>query len=277
MRARYSSRSSPTAGLAQNPCSVSFVQCVSGLAVKIKTFPIKPDILRGLFRRARISAWAIRQRRTAANGDFLWPPQAWWVASEPLRSPCRSSAPCSPAHAPGRPVPRSKWTSRKVEPGKMIRWNGAASRCGSSAARRRCCDQSQVDDRGGRSRIRRAAAAGVRQQRIPARSSRNTGAGRHLHPPGLLAYRRSSQIGADSGMGADWPGGFFCPCHGSRFDLAGRVFKGVPAPINLEVPPYTLSDRHAASDRRRQQGSMSSMSKTRPRLTAWAGSMSASR
>jgi ubiquinol-cytochrome c reductase iron-sulfur subunit len=36
----------------------------------------------------------------------------------------------------------------------------------------------------------------------------------------------------------DWKGGFFCPCHGSRFDLAGRVFKGVPAPINLEIPPY---------------------------------------
>lgn len=37
----------------------------------------------------------------------------------------------------------------------------------------------------------------------------------------------------------DWPGGFYCPCHGSRFDLAGRVFQNVPAPRNLEVPPYT--------------------------------------
>jgi ubiquinol-cytochrome c reductase iron-sulfur subunit len=36
----------------------------------------------------------------------------------------------------------------------------------------------------------------------------------------------------------DWNGGFFCPCHGSRFDLAGRVYKGVPAPTNLRVPPY---------------------------------------
>jgi ubiquinol-cytochrome c reductase iron-sulfur subunit len=39
-------------------------------------------------------------------------------------------------------------------------------------------------------------------------------------------------------LGADWPGGFFCPCHGSKFDLAGRVFSGVPAPTNLPVPPY---------------------------------------
>lgn len=47
----------------------------------------------------------------------------------------------------------------------------------------------------------------------------------------------------EEGMGGDWPGGFFCPCHGSKFDLAGRVFKGSPAPINLEVPPHKyLSD-----------------------------------
>lgn len=40
----------------------------------------------------------------------------------------------------------------------------------------------------------------------------------------------------------DWPGGFFCPCHGSYFDLAGRVFRNVPAPTNLEVPPYRFED-----------------------------------
>src|SRR5579871_4925123 len=43
---------------------------------------------------------------------------------------------------------------------------------------------------------------------------------------------------ADPDVGMDWPGGFFCPCHGSKYDLAGRVFKGVPAPLNLQVPPY---------------------------------------
>ena len=49
--------------------------------------------------------------------------------------------------------------------------------------------------------------------------------------------------GASFGLSDDWSGGFFCPCHGSRFDLAGRVFKGVPAPTNLIVPPHQyLSD-----------------------------------
>ena len=44
--------------------------------------------------------------------------------------------------------------------------------------------------------------------------------------------------GAGSGYGDDWPGGFFCPCHGSKFDLAGRVFRNVPAPTNLVIPPH---------------------------------------
>ena len=43
---------------------------------------------------------------------------------------------------------------------------------------------------------------------------------------------------APADLGPQWPGGFYCPCHGSRFDLAGRVFQSVPAPTNLAVPPY---------------------------------------
>ncbi|MDT4289033.1 ubiquinol-cytochrome c reductase iron-sulfur subunit [Methylomonas sp. MO1] len=43
---------------------------------------------------------------------------------------------------------------------------------------------------------------------------------------------------APNDLGPDWKGGFFCPCHGSWFDLAGRVYRGVPAPTNLEIPPY---------------------------------------
>ncbi len=48
---------------------------------------------------------------------------------------------------------------------------------------------------------------------------------------------------APDDLGPEWIGGYFCPCHASRYDLAGRVFKGVPAPTNLVVPPYRyLSD-----------------------------------
>ena len=48
---------------------------------------------------------------------------------------------------------------------------------------------------------------------------------------------------APADLGPDWQGGFFCPCHGSKFDLAGRVFKSVPAPTNMVVPPHAyLSD-----------------------------------
>jgi ubiquinol-cytochrome c reductase iron-sulfur subunit len=45
-----------------------------------------------------------------------------------------------------------------------------------------------------------------------------------------------AQVGGS--LGASWPGGYFCPCHGSKYDLAARVFSGVPAPYNLPVPPY---------------------------------------
>lgn len=55
-----------------------------------------------------------------------------------------------------------------------------------------------------------------------------------------------NMVAAGSGnpsVPADWKGGFFCPCHGSTFDLAGRVFKNKPAPTNLEIPPHQyLSD-----------------------------------
>ena len=47
---------------------------------------------------------------------------------------------------------------------------------------------------------------------------------------------------APADLGSDWDGGFFCPCHGSKFDLSGRVYAGVPAPTNLEVPPHRFAD-----------------------------------
>jgi ubiquinol-cytochrome c reductase iron-sulfur subunit len=53
-----------------------------------------------------------------------------------------------------------------------------------------------------------------------------------------LGCSPSPKLQVDGDMGPDWKGGFFCPCHGSKFDLAGRVFKGSPAPTNLVVPPH---------------------------------------
>ncbi|NIR84704.1 MAG: ubiquinol-cytochrome c reductase iron-sulfur subunit [Gammaproteobacteria bacterium] len=51
-------------------------------------------------------------------------------------------------------------------------------------------------------------------------------------------------VGGASDLGDDWRGGFFCPCHGSKFDLAGRVYKNVPAPTNLPIPPYSFVDEN---------------------------------
>jgi ubiquinol-cytochrome c reductase iron-sulfur subunit len=53
-----------------------------------------------------------------------------------------------------------------------------------------------------------------------------------------LGCSPTAKMQAGGDMGESWTGGFFCPCHGSKFDLAGRVFKGSPAPINLVVPPH---------------------------------------
>lgn len=57
-----------------------------------------------------------------------------------------------------------------------------------------------------------------------------------------LGCSPTTKIAAGGDMGENWVGGFFCPCHGSKFDLAGRVFKGSPAPTNLVVPPHSYAD-----------------------------------
>lgn len=71
--------------------------------------------------------------------------------------------------------------------------------------------------------------------------------GRSIKPEIFVAVGLCTHLGcsptfrpevAPSDLGEKWQGGFFCPCHGSWFDLAGRVYKGVPAPTNLEVPPH---------------------------------------
>jgi ubiquinol-cytochrome c reductase iron-sulfur subunit len=59
-------------------------------------------------------------------------------------------------------------------------------------------------------------------------------------PLGAFEINNSYQVGGVD-LGANWPGGFYCPCHGSKYDASGRVFKGMPAPKNLTVPPYAIA------------------------------------
>lgn len=75
--------------------------------------------------------------------------------------------------------------------------------------------------------------------------------GRSIKPEYLVVVGICTHLGcspsyrpeiAPPDLGDEWDGGFFCPCHGSRFDMSGRVYAGVPAPYNLEVPPYRYVD-----------------------------------
>jgi ubiquinol-cytochrome c reductase iron-sulfur subunit len=59
-------------------------------------------------------------------------------------------------------------------------------------------------------------------------------------PLGAFEPNNAYQV-AGTDLGANWPGGFYCPCHGSKYDISGRVFKSMPAPKNLTVPPYAFS------------------------------------
>jgi ubiquinol-cytochrome c reductase iron-sulfur subunit len=59
-------------------------------------------------------------------------------------------------------------------------------------------------------------------------------------PLGAFEPNNAMQV-AGTDLGSGWPGGFYCPCHGSKYDISGRVFKSMPAPKNLPVPSYTFS------------------------------------
>jgi ubiquinol-cytochrome c reductase iron-sulfur subunit len=83
------------------------------------------------------------------------------------------------------------------------------------------------------------------EESIQPASSKNPA--RSIKPEIFLAVGLCTHLGcsptfrpeiAPHDLGEKWKGGFFCPCHGSWFDLAGRVYRGVPAPTNLEIPPY---------------------------------------
>lgn len=76
-------------------------------------------------------------------------------------------------------------------------------------------------------------------------NARNTG--RSIRPELFVTVSLCTHLGCipsfrpePESIGPDWPGGFYCPCHGSKFDFAGRVWKGSPAPTNLVVPPHAF-------------------------------------
>lgn len=92
------------------------------------------------------------------------------------------------------------------------------------------------------------------QSREPQQPEYAKNATRSIKPQYLIVTGICTHLGcipsyrpdvAPADLGPDWSGGFYCPCHGSKFDLAGRVFKNVPAPRNLEIPPHEyVSDTH---------------------------------
>ena len=87
---------------------------------------------------------------------------------------------------------------------------------------------------------------------MPQQPAYSQNATRSIKPEIMVAVGICTHLGcsptfrpdlAPADLGADWLGGFYCPCHGSKFDLAARVYSGVPAPSNLEIPPHKyLSD-----------------------------------
>lgn len=86
---------------------------------------------------------------------------------------------------------------------------------------------------------------------IPQQPDYSQNATRSIKPEYLVVLGICTHLGcsptfrpefAPADLGSDWVGGWFCPCHGSRFDMAGRVFKGAPAPTNLIVPPHKYLD-----------------------------------
>lgn len=145
--------------------------------------------------------------------------------------------PSEKAKAAGAPV---KADISKIEPGQMIvvEWRGkpvyVLHRTGTQVE-----DLAKLDEK-----LKDPASE------ISDQPAYITDQGRSLRPELFVAVGLCTHLGcapkyrpevgaADMG-GDDWVGGFFCPCHGSKFDLAGRVFAGVPASANLVVPPYTF-------------------------------------
>jgi ubiquinol-cytochrome c reductase iron-sulfur subunit len=144
--------------------------------------------------------------------------------------------PSARAQALGAPVEQD---ISKLEPGAMVKvnWRGQAI----FIVRRSPEMMKQIEDPALADRLRDPKSEQSEQPKYAQNDTRS------LKPDVLVLVGVCTHLGcaplgrfnpADAELGADWPGGFYCPCHGSKFDLSGRVFKDVPAPTNLKVPPY---------------------------------------
>jgi len=146
-----------------------------------------------------------------------------------------SFQPSARAQALGAPVERD---ISRLEPGEMVRveWRGKAI----YILRR---TQAMLDKLAGVAEL----LADPNSEDVDQQPEYAANEFRSIRPEYLIVEGRCTHLScaptprfdvAPADLGADWPGGFFCPCHGSKFDLAGRVFKSVPAPSNLVVPPH---------------------------------------
>ncbi|QLQ31570.1 MAG: ubiquinol-cytochrome c reductase iron-sulfur subunit [Candidatus Thiothrix singaporensis] len=150
-----------------------------------------------------------------------------------------SWSPSARALAAGAPV---EMDVRKVEPGQLVRivWRGKPVWVVNRT-------QEMLDNLASNDlRLRDPGSAVTSQQPAYAQNPYRSRKPEYLVLVGICTHLGCSPTYrpelAPADLGADWKGGWYCPCHGSRFDLAGRVFKNVPAATNLVVPPYHFKD-----------------------------------
>ena len=147
----------------------------------------------------------------------------------------KSWNPSAKAKAAGAPV---KYNVSKIEPGQMVRvaWQGKpvyiVRRTAESIAALAGLADKLLDP-----------SSDAKQQPEYAKNINRSIKSEFLILVGLCTHLGCApmfrpEVGVTDFGDDDWQGGFFCPCHGSKFDLAGRVYKGVPAPTNLVVPPH---------------------------------------
>ena len=148
-----------------------------------------------------------------------------------------SFKPSARAQALGAPVERDV---SKLEPGAMVKveWRGKAI----YIVRRTPEMQSALRSTQVAALLKDPNSENTEQQPEYARNTLRSQNDEYLVIEGVCTHLGCAPTArfelGPADLGADWPGGFFCPCHGSKFDLAGRVFKSVPAPSNLKVPPH---------------------------------------